>query len=631
MTYRSLAARARVIVACLALSFSPAAAQQSDSARREERFWRFLSFGTMVRGGAVSPHWMADGSSFWYSTGGPDSTVLLRVDPATNTVVPLVDVGRARRALAGVLGHEPPYRGLPSDAALAPGETSITFSLEGREWVLDLASYAVAPRPAAAAAERARYVPRVVAAGKYGGDPDLREILSPDRLWFATDRGHNIWLRATVDGREEQLTTGGTEEFPWSIAVNSEEAESPATALWSPDGGRLAVMKEDRRGVHRLPIVHWLKAREEVEWRPYVKAGGPMPLNELYIVDVRSRRAVRVEADAKDHYLMPAAWRADGSELIYYRFRRDYQVLEIFAANPETGESRLVLRETSPTFIKGIGSEPQWMQLFTPLPDGKRFLFHSERDGWGHLYLYDFDGRLLNRVTSGRFPVKEVEAIDIEGGWVYFTANAEPRVYDTHVYRVRLDGTGFTRLTDAPGMHAPAFSPSKRFFLDTHSSIDRPPAVDLRAADGKLIRTLDRASIDSLVAHGWKPPQPFVVKAADGQTDLHGVMYVPPDFDPSRKYPIIEYIYGGPQLVNTPRSFLQGGLQQSFAQLGFVVVRSMPGARPNGGRRFRTSSIARSDETRFPITPRRSSNLAPATRSWTWRGSASGVDRGAGT
>jgi len=510
-------------IGALAVMVSAGAhAQRVDSVRREQRFWQFLSYPSMVVGGRVTPYWMADGSSFWYATGAPDSTALIRVNPARNGSAPLLDVARARRALASVLGHEPPYRGLPFEQV----------------------------------------------------------------TWFARDQADNIWLRSTTDGRMEQLTTGGTPDFPWSIAVNSEEGESPSTALWSPDGLRLAVMKEDRGAVRRIPLVHWLKPLEEVEWRPYVKAGGPMAVAELYIVDLPAKRPVRVQVDVVDHYVVPAAWLPDGSELLFYRFRRDYQVLEVLAANPLTGAARLLLRETSPTFIKGIGSEPQWMQLLTLLPDGKRFLWHSERDGWGHLYLYGIDGGLIRRLTSGSFPVKEVEAIDAEGGWVYLTANGEPRVLDTHVYRVRLDGTGFARLTEAPGMHSPVFSPSRRFFVDTHSSLDRPPSVDLRAADGKLVRTLRRASIDSLAALGWNPPEPFVVKAADGSTDLFGVIVKPPGFDPARKYPVVEYIYGGPQLVNTPRTFTQGGSLQAFAQLGFVTLTLDARGTPERGKAF---------------------------------------------
>jgi len=562
-----------------------ARAQVPDSAR-EQRFWSFLSYGTLVRGGTVAPHWMADGSSFWHAVGGPDSTVLVRVDPAKNETRPLLDLARARRAVASILGHEPAYRGLPfEEVSLSSGETTVRFTVEGRELSLDLASYAVSQLPSMTAAERARFVPQVISGGKYGGDPDLREVLSPDRRWFARDQGNDIWLRSTTDGRLERLTTGGTPDFPWSIAVNSEEGESPSTALWSPDGLRLAVMKEDRRAVRRIPIAHWLKPLEEIEWRPYVKAGGPMPVDQLYVIDVPGKRAVRVEVDAVDHYVVPAAWLPDGSELLFYRFRRDYQVLELLAASPRTGAARLVLRETSATFIKGIGSDPQWMQLLTLLPDGKRFLWHSERDGWGHLYLYGIDGALIGRVTKGAFPVKDVEAVGTDG-WVYLTANAEPRVLDTHVYRVRLDGSGFARLTDAPGMHAPVFSPSTRFFLDTHSSIDRPPSVDLRSADGTFVRTLSRGTIDSLAGLGWKAPEPFVVKAADGTTDLHGVMVKPPGFDPARKYPVVEYIYGGPQLVNTPRTFTQAALQQAYAQLGFVTITLDARGTPERGKAF---------------------------------------------
>ena len=175
------------------------------------------------------------------------------------------------------------------------------------------------------------------------------------------------------------------------------------------------------------------------------------------------------------------------------------------------------------------------------------------------------------RLTSGTFPVLKVVAVDDRGGWVYFTGHAEPRLYDTHIYRIGLDGKGFARLTDAPGQHSAVFSPSKAFFLDSHSHFDRPPRIDLRQADGKLLQTLSTGDIEALRDLKWTPPEEFTVKAADGTTALYGVLYKPYDFDPTRKYPIVEYIYGGPQTTNAPRTFTGAGYPLALAQLGFIT------------------------------------------------------------
>ena len=201
------------------------------------------------------------------------------------------------------------------------------------------------------------------------------------------------------------------------------------------------------------------------------------------------------------------------------------------------------------------------------------------------LYLYDLEGKLLRRLTEGAFPVVQVVAVDERARWVYFTAHGEPqRPYDTHLYRVNLEGKGFTRLTEATGQHdlqlfgdvilQIQFSPSKQFFLDTHSSVDRPPAVELRSADGKLLQILSKANIDALKELKWSPPEEFVVKAADGKTDLYGVLYKPYDFDPKKKYPVIDRIYGNPWVAVVSRTFTPAGpafYAQALAQLGFIV------------------------------------------------------------
>jgi dipeptidyl aminopeptidase/acylaminoacyl peptidase len=254
--------------------------------------------------------------------------------------------------------------------------------------------------------------------------------------------------------------------------------------------------------------------------------------------------------------------------------RRDHKTLELKAADPKTGASRLVLSETRPTFVAAGGD---WRNMRPRmLPDGKRFVWTSERDGWNHLYLYSLDGTLIRRLTTGEWPVLEVEAVDPAGEWVYFTAHAEKRIYDTHLYRVRLDGTGFKRLTEATGgLHQVGISPSMRYFLDTHESVSRPPVTELRAADGRLILTVATTDTTALAGLKWSPPEEFVVKAADGVTDIHGLLFKPYDFDRSRSYPVIGYIYNGPNGIYVQKSFTSHANRnleaQALAQLGFIT------------------------------------------------------------
>jgi dipeptidyl aminopeptidase/acylaminoacyl peptidase len=483
-------------------------------------------------------------------------------------------VSRVRQALRAAIGHEPPYEGLPFNTmSFAGGERSVRFNLEGRDWILDRDTYTVKPAPAVSAPERARVEPQLVRRGFPTTNPDQYEVASPDGRWFAGEKDGNIVVRSSADGRIEQLTTDAVSDYGWSVSA----------ARWSPNGQYLAALKSDTRRLHKVPLLHWLKPREEVEWVPFTKAGGPMPLVEPAVIDVLSKRVIPVRVHdtvdpetgegGDEGYMAPIGWLPDASEAFFYRMSRDMRRLEVLGVSPVTGKTRVVLTETQPTFIKGIASNPGWRDLFTLLDDGKRFLFISERDGWDHIYLYSLDGTLIRRLTQGTWPVLEIVAVDTKGGWVYFTGHAESRLYDTHLYRVGLDGRGFQRLTEGTGTHSAQFSPNRAFFLDTHSNVDRPPTVELRSADGKLIRVVSKGNIDSLVALGWQKPEEFIVKAADGSTDLYGVLFKPFDFDPTRKYPVIEYIYGGPQTVNAPHAFTQSWVrEQAFAQLGFITL-----------------------------------------------------------
>jgi dipeptidyl aminopeptidase/acylaminoacyl peptidase len=213
---------------------------------------------------------------------------------------------------------------------------------------------------------------------------------------------------------------------------------------------------------------------------------------------------------------------------------------------------------------------------FSVLPDSNGFLWISSRDGWNHLYRYDADGNLVGQLTSGDWPVHDVQAIDQE--FVYFTGSPDQkRPYDVHVCRVSLGGGAVEQLTESRGIHRPQFAPRVRAFLDTNSTVDWPVSTDLRRSDGSLIATLATMDIGDLQEEGYVPPEEFVAKAADGETDLWGVIYKPADFDPEHSYPVIEHIYGGPQIVAVARQFAifdqpARNLAWALAQLGFIVV-----------------------------------------------------------
>ena len=494
----------------------------------------------------------------------------------------LFDTVRLRNSLTSLLAHELPYKGLPfKELTFVNGENEVKFAVENKEFILNLDTYTIAHAPPLSEAEKKRFVPQFVREGQFLGLPAVMEVLSPDRLWFAGIRDHNLWLRSTYDGRREPLTADGIKGYEWDVEG----------ANWSPDSFKLAVKKVDKREVHPMPLVHWLKPSEEIEWVYFTRAGTPLHQTELFIVDVLSKQQVKVDIGGEsDQYIYIIGWRPDGSELLFFRMNREYKKLDLMAANPTTGSTRVVLTETQKSFIIGLPFLVTWPYVCTLLNDGKTFIWISERDGWNHLYLHDINGNLIRRLTEGAFPVVRVITLDEKTGWVYFNAHGDKkRPYDTHLYRVNLDGKGFKCLTEKNGQHYIQISPSKEFFLDIHQTVSRPLTTELRSVNGKLIMILSKANIDALKKNlTWSPPEEFMVKAADKKTNLYGVLYKPYDFNPNKKYPVIDYIYNGPQSSWVPRSFSSsnGTLSYALSQLGFVVFMIDGRGTPERGKEF---------------------------------------------
>jgi len=572
-----------ILVLILLFLSIPIRAEVNKHSERRKIFDQYLRFASMVKGGTIQPHWMADGNSFWYAEGAPDATVILKVDPAADTKEPLFDSERLRRALTPVLGHEPPYKGLPfSKFAFVDGEKAVKFTVEKKEFKCRLDTYEINQIPPQSQKERERFIPRIAHKGMFGGDAPVMEILSPDKRWFLGVKDYNLCLRSTYDGRIEPLTDCGVKDYEWMIGMFE---WAYASASWSPDSFKAAVTKMDSRHVLKIPIVHWLKPTEEVEYRNYVKCGKPMPKAELYVIDILSKKKVKIETgDPENMFLSILGWRPDSSEIILARMDREFKRVDLMVANPSSGATRTILTETSETFL--AEDTPYYFPV-----DENRFIWKSERDGWAHLYLYDLKGNLLRRLTSGTYPVIRVAAVDAKNNWVYFLAHGTEHLYDTHLYRIALKGRGLARLTEAPGQHSIQFSPSKQFFLDAHSSLDRPPVVELKNADGTLVQTVSEANIDTLEPLKRVPPEEFIVKAADGETDLYGVIFKPCDFDPNKKYPVIDALYGGPQVSVVPHNYFLtdgfvGTLAQAMAQFGYIVVNIDARGTPGRGKAF---------------------------------------------
>lgn len=441
--------------------------------------------------------------------------------------------------------------------------------------------------PAPPTPERAE--PRVVRPGLFAHMPPVREVPTPDGRWLAGVREGDVWVRSADGADSVRLTSDARPGHGYDVEG----------AKWSPDGRLLAVERLDVRGVPTVPLLRTTPRGAAVEQTRYSRAGEPVPRSEFVVVDRAGGDPTRVDlGEGEMPYLHVLGWSPDADEVYVLRISRLTDRLELRAADPRTGRSRTLLAETSDTFIVGLPYLPGYAMLVDELvkpmvllEDGRRFLWTSERDGWRRIYLYDRTGELIRPLTPKGTAVGRVLAVDEERGWVYFVGRDDPeRPYAASVLRTRLDGGPVERLATGPTLHGTGFGPDAEFFWLARSGVASPPVVELRRADGSLVRELWSGAARMRDA-GWAPPERVTATAADGETELRGLLFTPRDFDPERSYPVVEDLYLGPHTSNVPRSPLARGYAtgQALANLGFVVVVVDGRGTPRRGKAFQTA------------------------------------------
>jgi dipeptidyl aminopeptidase/acylaminoacyl peptidase len=397
---------------------------------------------------------------------------------------------------------------------------------------------------------------------------------------------NNVYLRSTIDGRTIDLACEGSDDCFWDIesAWFGRLAGRPFDSAvrnfspWSPDSQTLVAYQHDISRVFRAPRVHWLKSLEEIELVPLEKAGATRHRTSVFFIDVRSGTRVPIALpDCEGGYLQYVGWRPHTHEAIVIQYSRTLNDVLVLAADRRSGQTRFLLEEHADTTLKNhldevISSD----HGFYPLPGELGFAWRSSRSGWDHYYHYDWDGRLIGPLTEGEWPAYEIAHVGEEA--IFLAAAPNPlRPYDVHICRVDLRTRAFEQLTQPVGVHIAEFQPGGKAFLDKHSAIDRPPRLDLVRCDGKLLATIAEGSIGNLEAVGYLPPEEFSVSSADGNEQLWGVIYKPADFDPGKSYPVIESIYGGPNMIWSCHGFAAhddhyANFAWALAQLGYMVV-----------------------------------------------------------
>jgi len=418
-----------------------------------------------------------------------------------------------------------------------------------------------------------------------GGDEPVTE--SPDGRLGAFIRDWNLWVRDLRTGEETQLTTDGAEHHGYATDNAGWTHSDRAILVWSPDSTKIATFRLDQRKVNEMVLVRARPGAPEVERWKYPFAGDEhVNMIERVVIDVPARRLVRLDMEPDfhrstlcDHISCSGGWEdvqwaPDGSTLAFASTSRDHRDTWLRIADAATGEVRTVYHEHVPTYFESGNGKVNWHYL----PGSGEFLWFSERSDWGHLYLYGLDGQLKHAVTGGEGNVTQVLRVDPESRTVWFRgvgmeAGRDP--YYQHFYKVGLDGGEPVLLTPEDADHAVFLSPNGSRFVDAYSTPSTPPVTVLRSSDdGRVLATVAEADASRLYAAGWIPPESFTVKARDGVTELHGMLFKPTGFDPSRKYPVVNYIYPGPQTGSVgSRSFSPARRDhQALAELGFIVV-----------------------------------------------------------
>ncbi len=524
----------------------------------------------------VEPHWLGQSARFWYRVDIPGGEEFLLVDAERGTREPAFDHARAAAAIkAAKLGPV-------SQSTLSSDARTLRFRAEDRAWTLNLDSYVVAPSPPKP--------PSTTAPPPSDSDPEdtapSRRNRSPDAKWEAFARDDNLWLRELSTKREFPLSFGGNPGQTYRrdasrarlVGMQYDRADYPASepdVRWSPDGSRLVALQTRVVPERRVTLVESSPANQlqpKVSSYPYLKPGDEIPISRPRLFDVATAREIPIDQTtlANPWSLDSVRWAPDSTHFTFLHNQRGHQLLQLLAIDAASGQLRTIFEERSDTFVHYSRTG----RFLEHLDSTHEVLWASERDGRNHLYLFDaLTGRVKQQLTRGPWVVRSLEHVDHARRLVWFRAAGAGGLDDPYfeqLCRVGLDGTGFIVLTPETGTHTIKLSPDKKFFVDTWSRVDAPPVSVLRRLDdGAITLPLETADASALLAARGRWPERFVAKGRDGATDIYGIILRPPQFDPAKKYPVIERVYAGPHGYFTPKAF---GAHDALVERGFIVV-----------------------------------------------------------
>ncbi len=547
------------------------AQEQSVTAEDYKRAEKFLGQNTSdkVLGNVSGQSWSSD--VLLYNIRMAEGTIYMMADPSTGEKMKAFDHQRLADSLSKVTDSEVD----PNDLSLRSLELSedqdtLSYQLGSSNYETNLTTYETSKVPA-----KASYT----------------EILSPDGKKAAYIKNHNLWVRNTETGEHIQLTTDGQQYYGYATNNAGWVKSDRPVLLWGRNSEKISTFQHDSRGVGEMFLYSAEVGHSDLEkWKYPLPGDSTVFKIERVVVHLGDEnsdpKVTRLDMDPdfhrstiSDHIaswggrFLDNEWSADGSTLYFVSSSRNHQVAQLRAADPKTGEVRDILREETDTYYESGYSEESW----TVLEESNEVIWFSERSNWGHLYLYDLKtGKLKRQITSGDWRVLDLHHVDEENRTIYFTGSnrAEGNPYYHYLYKVNMDGSGLANLMPERMNHEITWSGSKNYFTDTYSTPDTPPVSVIRNTDGEVVTELEEANISKLKESGWVAPEQFTVKARDGETDLYGLMYKPSNFDSTKSYPVLNYLYPGPQSGSVgSRSFdASRSDKQAVAELGFIVV-----------------------------------------------------------
>jgi dipeptidyl aminopeptidase/acylaminoacyl peptidase len=555
-----------LLVAQAQVPHSPEALTSADYERAERFLGQFVS--PLVRGGAISENWIGDGDTFWYKSDLDGGYYVVRPDDGVRELA--FDAVAMVRALGGSGAGTFDADDLPL-RTLMPAAGEAVFESNGSMFVCSLD---------ASGCER-----REIERG--GAEAPRFSVVSPDGNWAAYQEEWDLWVRDLRTGEDVRLTEGGTEELGWGTNNAGWTRSERPVVKWSDDSRKLATFRHDSRGIGVFHMLRTREGRPELEsWKYPFPEDSVIFRIERAVIDVPTREIVMLDMPVDQHRstvcdhiwcggeFADVDWRNGSEDLVFVSSTRDHKVATVRSANPLTGAVRDVHEEVEETFFESGDGYVNW----SALDEAEEFIWYSAKSDWGHLYLHDLNtGAEIRPITQGDWVVLQVRRVDEESRTIWFTgAGREPGdPYFEYFYKVDIDSGEITLLTPDSANHVVELSPDGTSFTDRYSTPLIPPTTVVRSADdGRVLVEVEEADASALEDSDWKAPIPFTTKARDGVTDLHGLMYTPTDLDPTKKYPVVNYLYPGPQSGSVgSRNFNTARRDhQALAELGFIVV-----------------------------------------------------------